>query len=64
MNANQAKRLLKTRDCRVKIDGNIYTTRHTDFIDDVIYIREQKMYQDYQLIESIEYNGTFVTVWW
>lgn len=62
-----ALRLLANHDCKVKLHGmvgdvdKIYTTDHTWFEEDsdVIYIKEQKMCQDFEYITHIEYTNRF-----
>lgn len=65
-----ALRLLKTQDCRVKLekecekevtDGDaIYTTRYEDFCDgsSIIWCYELKRYIDYENIVAIEHQAT------
>ena len=70
MKNKEAKRLLKTQDCRVILDPDFgfeyksYTTRHDDFIDDVIFINELHNYQDYKNIIAIEVDGNMTSVRW
>ena len=63
-----ALRLLKTRDCKVKLakgcekgvddENAVYTTRYSDFEGSIIWCYELKRYIDYENIIAIEHQAT------
>ena len=68
MSKRLALRLLKDHDCEVKLtkgcekgvddDNAIYTTRHDDFEDSIIWVYELKRYIDYENITRIKHQAT------